>query len=78
MQGTLIGSPFAPLTAPSQSPVPVGFTPLLNPSGGAREAMLGFEDVSSLPDGCAAAGVDVAGGAGGAAGGAAGGGDPPL
>jgi len=71
VQGTLIGCPFAPLTAPSQSPLPVGFTPLLNPSGGARAAMLEFEDASLLPDGCAAVGVDVAGGA-------AAGGDPPL
>ena len=32
----MIGFPSAPFTAPSQSPLPVGLTPDLNPSGGAR------------------------------------------
>lgn len=32
-----------PLTAPSQSPVPVGFTPDLNPRGGANAAIWSAE-----------------------------------
>ena len=59
-QGTLIGFPFDPFTAPSQSPVPVGFTPEWKPSGGASAAIC-------AADGVPAAGFDAGGGGGGAA-----------
>lgn len=38
-QGILIGLPSAPLTAPSQSPVPVGFTPDWKPRSGVKASI---------------------------------------
>jgi hypothetical protein len=68
-QGILIGRPDASLTAPSQSPVPVGLTPAAWPKSGTKASML-------LPAGGAGAGGAGAGaGAGGGA--AAGGGAVP-
>jgi len=40
LQGILIGFPSAPLIAPSQSPVPVGLTPELNPNSGASRVIV--------------------------------------
>jgi hypothetical protein len=60
--GTLIGWPLEPFTAPSQSPVPVGFTPLEKPSGGASAAT--ELDAAEELD---AAGVDAGAAAGAAA-----------
>jgi hypothetical protein len=41
----LIGWPFAPFTAPSQSPVPVGFLPAVKPSWGAKAAICAADGV---------------------------------
>ena len=50
-QGTLIGFPLASLTAPSQSPVPVGLTPEWNPRDGARAATWLLSDVGAAGGG---------------------------
>ena len=39
MHGIFIGRPLLPLTAPSQSPVPVGLTPDWNPNGGVNPSI---------------------------------------
>lgn len=41
----MIGWPFAPFTAPSQSPVPVGFLPAVKPSWGAKAAICAADGV---------------------------------
>jgi len=41
----LIGWPFAPFTAPSQSPVPVGFLPAVKPSWGAKASICAEDGV---------------------------------
>lgn len=72
MHGILMGWPLAPLTAPSQSPVPVGFTPAENPNWG-------MSDESTPPAaGAAAATAGDAAGAAAAAGDAATGAGVPF
>ena len=55
----MIGFPSAPLIAPSQSPVPVGLTPDLNPSSGASRVMVAGSGVPL--GGVSFAGVEFAG-----------------
>jgi len=58
----LIGFPSVPSTAPSQSPVPVGFFPAVKPSGGANASIceaVGALGVEGGADDDAGAGVEA-------------------